>query len=386
MTEMIHRSISLDSPRIERSHWWNTIDRAAISAVLILFSIGLLLSMASTSGLTERLDLPSFYFVVRQLFFGFVALTVMILFSMLTPTYVRRLGVLGFFCATIALFSLPLIGTDFGKGSVRWIDFGVLTVQPSEFLKPGFAIMMAWLITAGRAPNGPPGALIALGFASILIFTLALQPDYGQAAILVTCFFVIMIVGGFNPLYLIGIGAFLALGAQFAYQNSEHVAGRINSFLSQEIDPHTQIGFAANAISNGGLFGAGVGEGTVKYSLPDAHTDFIMAVAAEEYGVILCWAIILLYAFLVVRSLIRLTCTTDMFTRLAGLGLVTLIGVQSMINLGVAARIFPTKGMTLPLISYGGSSLLAIGITLGFLLALTRTRSNAESYSRGLFE
>ena len=372
MTEMVHRSMSMSEPKRMRSGWFSTIDRGILVAILILFVIGLLLSMASTPTLAERLGRGQFYFVIRQLIYGGLALVVMFVLSTFSVTMVRRLGVLGFMGAFMLLLMLPAIGSDFGKGAVRWLSLGFITIQPSEFLKPGFAIIIAWFVAASKVAGGPPGRVLATGLTGFLVIWLALQPDFGQATLILMCFLAVMFVSGFNWIWIASILGVVAFGAQLSYNTSSHVAGRIDSFLAQELDPQSQIGIAANAISNGGLFGAGVGEGTVKNHLPDAHTDFIMAVAAEEYGLFLCLIIMALFAFIVVRSFLILMRTSDIFARLAGVGLVTLFGAQSMINLGVAARLFPTKGMTLPLISYGGSSMLAMGITLGFLLALTR--------------
>ncbi len=384
MTEMIYGSMSVPVVRESNSNWWYTIDRVMLSAVFLLFAIGLLLSMASSPALAEKNGLAEFYYTQRQFIFGSLALITMLILSRFSPTMVRRLGVLGFFCALIALLALPVIGTNFGKGATRWISLGFASVQPSEFLKPGFVIMIAWLVAAGKMKNGPPGRLMATLLTGFLVTVLALQPDFGQATLLLSAFFAIMFVAGFNYIWMFCVAVIVMLGAQFAYSNSEHVAGRIDSFLSADIDPYTQIGYAANAISNGGFLGAGVGEGTVKYKLPDAHTDFIMAVAAEEYGVLLCWLVTGVFGFIVFRSFMKLMRTGDHFTRFAGVGLTTLLGAQSMINLGVAARLFPTKGMTLPFISYGGSSLVAIGITFGFLLALTRERSTPTPIIQGI--
>ncbi len=375
MTEMIYGSMSVPVKRKEDiGYWWGTIDKPLLIAIFALFAVGLLLSMAASTPLAMKNNLPQFYYVTRQVLFGGMALVTMLILSRLKPQTIRRLGVIGFFIATFVLLLLPLIGTNYGMGAKRWLSLGFASVQPSEFLKPGFAVMIAWLIAAGKTHKGPPGRILATMLTGFLALVLALQPDFGQASLIILSFAAVMFVAGTNFMWIGIVGVVVAFMGQFAYHNSDHVARRINGFLSDEIDPYSQIGYAANAISNGGFFGVGVGEGTVKTHLPDAHTDFIIAVAAEEYGVLLCWIITALFAFIVVRAFFDLMRTKDHFTRLAGVGLVTLIGAQSMINLGVSARLLPTKGMTLPLISYGGSSLVAIGITFGFLLALTRRR------------
>jgi cell division protein FtsW len=212
----------------------------------------------------------------------------------------------------------------------------------------------------------------------MIVLMLALQPDFGQAALILFAWGVMYFVAGAPMLLLIVLAGLVVFGGTIAYSYSEHFARRIDGFLSPDLDPNTQLGYATNAIREGGFFGVGVGEGQVKWSLPDAHTDFIIAVAAEEYGLICVLVIIALYAVIVVRSLLRLMKERDVFIRLAGTGLVCIFGVQAMINMGVAVRLLPAKGMTLPFVSYGGSSLIAGGIAVGMLLAFTRSRPQGE--------
>jgi len=302
---------------------------------------------------------------------------VMLVFSMLSPVMLRRLGVLGFMVSLAAMCALPFIGTDFDKGAVRWISLGFASVQPSEFLKPGFAVLAAWLLAA-QEPGGPPGKTISFAVTLVVVALLALQPDFGQAALFLFGWGVIYFAAGAPMLLILILGGLVLVAGFGAYNSSEHFARRIDGFLHPEIDPLTQLGYATNAIREGGFFGVGVGEGQVKWSLPDAHTDFIIAVAAEEYGLIMVLVIIGLYTTIVVRSLLRLMKERDSFIRLAGTGLACIFAVQAMINLGVAVRLLPAKGMTLPFVSYGGSSLIAGGIMVGMLLALTRTRMQGE--------
>jgi cell division protein FtsW len=226
--------------------------------------------------------------------------------------------------------------------------------------------------------NGPPGRLFSFGIAIVIVAFLAMQPDFGQAALILFAWGVIYFVAGAPFMLLVGMAGLTVFGGTIAYNNSEHFARRIDGFLSADLDPRTQLGYATNAIREGGFFGVGVGEGQVKQSLPDAHTDFIIAVAAEEYGLLLVLAIIVLFAVIVIRSLFRLMKERDPFIRLAGSGLACVFGVQALINMGVAVRLLPAKGMTLPFVSYGGSSLIAGGIAVGMLLAFTRTRPQGE--------
>jgi cell division protein FtsW len=254
----------------------------------------------------------------------------------------------------------------------------VVSLQPSEFLKPSFAIFAAWLMAASYDIKGPPGQLLSFLTAIVLALMLALQPDFGQATLIIATWALVYFTAGAPVTLLGGVGLGVAGAGWFAYRNSAHVAGRIDGFLSAEIDPRTQIGYATNAIQEGGFLGVGVGNGSVKWTLPDAHTDFIIAVAAEEYGLILCVVIMALYTTIILRSLQRLASVRDPFIRLAGTGLAALLGMQALINMGVAVRLLPAKGMTLPLISYGGSSMIAVGLGLGMLLAMTRRRPQHE--------
>ena len=378
MTEMVHgaRPLRASDPILPR--WWRSIDRWSLGAVVGLFGIGLLLALAASVPLAQRNNLPRFFYVERQMIFGGLGLFVLIVTSMLNPRTIRRLGVLGFLAAFAALALLPFLGTDFGKGAVRWFSLGFASVQPSEFLKPCFVILAAWLMAAGPEIGGPPGKAMSFALVGAIVALLAIQPDFGQAALILFSWGVIYFVAGASMILLVGIGGLVLAGGFFAYGASEHFARRINGFLAPDVDPRTQLGYATNAIQQGGFFGTGVGEGQVKWQLPDAHTDFIIAVAAEEYGLVLVLAIIALYATIVIRSLLRLLRERDPFARLAGTGLACIFGVQAMINMGVAVRLLPAKGMTLPFVSYGGSSMIAAGLTLGALLALTRTRPQGE--------
>ena len=378
MTEMVYGTVPVrkDDPILPR--WWQTIDKWSLTAVLMLFSVGILLGLAASPPLAAKNGLAPFHYVQRQMLFGGIALVVMFITSMMAPSLVRRLGVLGFLAAFAALVMLPVFGTDFGKGAVRWYSLGFASVQPAEFLKPGFVVLAAWLMSASQEINGPPGRLYSLIIALTVVGFLVMQPDFGQGALVLFGWGVMYFVAGAPLILLIGMAGLVVFGGSFAYSNSEHFARRIDGFLSTDVDPTTQMGYATNAIQEGGFFGVGVGEGQVKWSLPDAHTDFIVAVAAEEYGLLLVLVIIALYMVITVRSLLRLMKERDPFIRLAGTGLACMFGVQAMINMGVAVRLLPAKGMTLPFVSYGGSSLIAGGIAIGMLLAFTRNRPQGE--------
>jgi cell division protein FtsW len=361
MTEMVYGSVPVRDGEPILPKWWRTVDKWSMSCILILFGIGLLLGLAASPPLAAKNGFEPFHYVQRQAFFGGLALTAMLITSMLSPIIVRRLAVVGFVAAFIALILLPFFGTDFGKGATRWYSLGFASVQPSEFLKPGFIVVAAWMMAASQDIGGPPGRLWSFILAVTIVLILAMQPDFGQAALILFGWGVMYFVAGAPMTLLLAIAGLVVVG-----------------FLSTDVDPTTQLGYASNAIREGGFFGVGVGEGEVKWSLPDAHTDFIIAVAAEEYGLILVLCIIAVYTSIIMRSLLRLMRERDPFIRLAGTGLACMFAVQAMINMGVAVRLLPAKGMTLPFVSYGGSSLIAGGIAVGMLLAFTRTRPQGE--------
>ncbi len=378
MTEMVYRASGPAPGEPLLPRWWRTVDKVSLAAALGLFLAGILLGLAASPPLAERNDLPRFYYVWRQAEFGALALMVMLITSFMTPAVLRRWAVVGFFGAFAALIFLPVFGTDFGKGAVRWYSLGFTSFQPSEFLKPCFVIFSAWLMSASFERNGPPGISISFGITVALALILALQPDYGQAALITGSWALMYFVAG-APMILIIVLGVLVLGAGvLAYNNSDHVQRRIDGFLNADVDPTTQIGHASSAIREGGVFGVGAGGGEIKRTLPDAHTDFIIAVAAEEYGLVLCFVIIGLFLVIVMRALAALLRERDPFVRLAGIGLAAAFGMQAVINLGVTVRLLPAKGMTLPFVSYGGSSLVAVAISLGMLLALTRRRPQDE--------
>jgi cell division protein FtsW len=378
MTEMVYGAVPARHGEPILPEWWRTVDRGSLAAITGLFLIGTLLGLAASPPLAVRNGLDPFHYVWRQAGFGAFAFLLMLVISMMAPQRLRRWGVVAFLLSVVALMLLPVFGTDFGKGAVRWYSLRVVSVQPAEFLKPSFAIFAAWLMAASYDIKGPPGKGMSFAVAVALTATLALQPDFGQAGLIIASWALMYFAAG-APVVLLGsVGAGVMGVGWFAYHNSEHVARRIDGFLSSDVDPLTQIGYATNAIQEGGLLGVGLGNGQVKWTLPDAHTDFIIAVAAEEFGLLLCIVILVLYATVVARSLMRLVRERDPFIRLAGTGLAVQLGMQAMINIGVAVRLLPAKGMTLPLISYGGSSLIAAGLGLGVLLAMTRKRPQYE--------
>jgi len=375
MTEMAHPIAPASRAGVSGvEEWWRGIDRWALGALLMLAVAGTVLGLAASPPLAEKNGLWTYHYVVRQAVFMVLAMGLVLAVSTASPRLVRRGGVGLFLVFLVATAALPWAGTDFGKGAVRWYSLGVASLQPSEFLKPGFVVFCAWLMAGAVEPGGPPGRLLSGLLAVAIAGMLVMQPDYGQATLVLAVWAAMLFVSGVPIVLVAGFGALVGLGAAVAYTRSSHFAGRIDAYLSESVAPNTQLGYAEAAIREGGLFGVGAGQGTVKWTLPDAHTDFIIAVAAEEFGLLVTLAILGLYLLIVLSALGRLVETRDAFVRLAGTGLAVLFGLQAFVNLAVAGRLLPAKGMTLPFVSYGGSSLIAAGLALGALLALTRRR------------
>ena len=385
MTDIIHGNppaVPVDNPFFR---WWQSIDQWTLVATLALIVTGLLLSMAASVPLADSNDMPTFYYVYRQAIYGVVAFSLILFLSTTSLRFVRRFGIVGFFLVVIALALIPIFGTDFGKGAVRWFSLKWLTIQPSEFLKPFFVVFISWVVAGNVNSNPRAGLLLSFFSLSICVFLLILQPDLGQTVVLIGCWVLIHFIVGVSWLFSAVFFTFLSTVALIFYQFSNHVAGRLKNFFSSVIEPTSQMGLVEQAIHSGGFLGVGPGHGKIKWSLPDAHTDFIIAVAIEEFGLIVFILILTLFIIILLRTLSRLIIERNPFLLLVGLGLLTIVQAQALINLGVAARLLPTKGMTLPFVSYGGSSMVAMGILMGLLLNVTRRRAseNIDSFMGG---
>jgi cell division protein FtsW len=355
--------------------WWWTVDRWSLGAVLLIMAIGVMLTMAASPPAAERIGADSFHFVRRQLVFLPLALAVMLAISLAPPRLVRRLALLVFAGGLVALVATLAIGTEI-KGARRWLSLpGFGTVQPSEFVKPSLAVISAWLFAQKKLNPRFPGYLLAtLLFAGVLGLLL-MQPDLGMSVVVAAVWAGQFFLAGL-PVWLAGMGAGLALaGMVGAYAAFPHVQARIDRFVNPEVGDNFQVNTALEAFMNGRLFGRGPGEGTVKAQLPDAHTDFIMAVAGEEFGLIACLIILTLFAFVTLRSMARIMNETSLFIMLAAAGLIIQFGLQAFINMASTVQLMPAKGMTLPFISYGGSSAIAMALAIGMMLALTRERA-----------
>ena len=354
--------------------WWLTVDKTSIFTILILMFLGLLMCMASSTELAVENGKGSFFYVGKQAIFCVVGFVTLIGLSMSSIKFIRRISIILFFFSLSLLIVIPIFGTDFGKGAYRWLSLGFISFQPSELIKPFYVIFASWLFVSSIEKAGLPGISISAVVSLILIGLLVLQPDFGQASLIIATWSIIYFASGAPVLLLIIVAALAAAFGFYIFKSYDYVADRITNFMNSEIDPLSQLGRARSAIQEGGYLGVGLGEGKVKVHLPDAHTDFIIAVAAEEYGLILCFLIIGLIGFLVIRAIFLLSKEESFFIRLSGTGIAGLIGMQALINLAVTVRLIPAKGMTLPFISYGGSSLISVSILCGILLCLTKRR------------
>ncbi len=359
------------------ARWWWSVDHASLGILAALMTIGVVLLFAAGPGAASRLGIDdSFHFPMRHLYFLAPAAAVIFVASALTPLQARRAGAILFAVSLVALLGALLFAPEI-NGSKRWFPLGPLSFQPSEVLKPGFVIVVAWMLAEGRRNPRFPGAAIAFALYVACAGLLALQPDYGQAALLTMVFMGMYFVSG-GGIALLSVAAAAAAGIFTAgYFLSPHLAARIDGFLNPAAGESYQIDKALEAIANGGVIGRAESAAPVKFSLPDAHADFIFAVAAEEYGMLFCAVIIALFATFVVRAFVKAGALKSVFAQTAVCGLSALIGLQCLINIGVNLRALPAKGMTLPFISYGGSSLIAAGLTVGLILALTRRQSLA---------
>ena len=356
------------------TRWWLTVDKTSIFLILILMFLGLLMCMASSTELAVENGKGSFFYVGKQAIFCVVGFVILIGLSMSSIKFIRRISIILFFFSLSLLIVIPIFGTDFGKGAYRWLSLGFISFQPSELIKPFYVIFASWLFVSSIEKAGLPGISISAVVSLILIGLLVLQPDFGQASLIIATWSIIYFASGAPVLLLIIVAALAAAFGFYIFKSYNYVADRITNFMNSEIDPLSQLGRARSAIQEGGYLGVGLGEGKVKVHLPDAHTDFIIAVAAEEYGLILCFLIIGLIGFLVIRAIFLLSKEESFFIRLSGTGIAGLIGMQALINLAVTVRLIPAKGMTLPFISYGGSSLISVSILCGILLCLTKRR------------
>jgi cell division protein FtsW len=358
------------------AEWWWTVDRLTLAAIGALMLAGVVLSLAASPPVAGRLGLDPFYFVNRHILFLLPTLIVLVGVSFLNGKQIRRLSLIVFAISMILVALTPTFGAEI-KGAKRWLIIMGVNVQPSEFVKPAFVILIAWLF--GESANRPdmPANTVSLALLLSVVALLVVQPDFGQTMLIVVVWSALFFMAGMRIIWVFGIAGAAAGGLLVAYYTVPHVAARIQKFLNPASGDTFNIDIATESFIRGGWFGTGPGEGTVKRMLPEAHTDFVFAVAGEEFGVALCLALAALFAFIVIRSLLRAMRNDDAFTRFAGAGLTMLFAAQSAINMAVNLRLIPAKGMTLPFISYGGSSMISLAYAIGMLLALTREQPRA---------
>ena len=365
------RFARIDQSQVAR--WWWTVDRWSLAALGMLIGFGVVMSLAASPPVAERIGYDGLHFVRRHLAMLPLALGLMFAVSLQPPRTIRRIAVIGFSISLVLLALTFVIGVEI-KGARRWINFPGLSLQPSEFVKPTFAVVAAWLFAEQKLRPRFPGNLICIALFLLVVAMLIKQPDIGMAAVVAAVWFAQFFMAGMR-LYWVAAGALAGLGGLVgAYLYLPHVRVRVDHFLDPSTGDSYQVNRSIEAFANGGLWGRGPGEGTVKDVLPDAHADFVFAVAGEEFGVVVCLAIVALFAFIVLRGFSRMSQEGSLFVLLAATGLLVQFGLQAAINMASSLHLIPTKGMTLPFLSYGGSSLLALGLGMGMMLALTRRR------------
>ncbi len=358
------------------SDWWFTVDRLMFFGLLLLMGAGLVLSFAASPPIAAKYHLEPFYFVRRHAAMLLPAVAIMFAASTLAPKQIRRASLVIFLVGIALMILIMFLGPEV-KGAKRWLQLGAFSLQPSEFVKPAFVVLTAWLFNESQKRKDVPGLELAILLYGVFALLLVLQPDFGQTMLVTLVWGALFFMAGINMVWIAVLGLAGIGGLFAAYFLLPHVASRIDRFLYPASGDTYQTDRSLDSFLHGGWFGRGPGEGTVKDVLPDSHTDFIFAVAAEEYGLIACLILLTLFAFIVLRGLSKASQEPDGFIRHAVAGLIMLFGLQTLINMAVNVGLLPAKGMTLPFISYGGSSLLAMALTMGFALGFTRKRPMA---------
>jgi len=355
--------------RTPLSEWWWTVDRLQLAAIIALMLAGIILSLAASPPVATRIGLDPFHFFNRHVFFLLPSFIVMIAVSFLSPRQIRRSALIVFALSIVLIVATLLVGPEV-KGARRWITLLGVNIQASEAAKPAFVVLAAWLFAESTGRPEMPATSMAMVLLLTLVSLLVAEPDFGQTMLILMVWGSLFFIAGMRMIWVVGLAV-------------PHVAARIKHFMNPASGDTFQVDTAMEAFYNGGWFGLGPGEGIAKRSLPDSHTDFVFAVGAEEFGIVLCLVLLALFAFIVIRALSRAYATEDMFARFAASGLAVLFGVQAAINMAVNLQLIPAKGMTLPFISYGGSSMVSLAYGVGMMLALTRLRPRTEMQSIG---
>lgn len=355
------------------SEWWWTVDRPTLVALGALMLGGIILCLAASPPVAVRIGLDPFHFVDRQVLFLIPAAAVLLVTSFLSPREVRQVSLVVFLVSFVLVAATPHFGAEI-KGARRWLVIFGVNVQPSEFLKPAFVVLIAWLFGEQAKRPEMPANLIALVLLIVVAALLVTQPDFGQTMLVALVWGALFYMAGMRFVWVVGLATAAGIGLLTAFYAVPHVAQRIHGFLDPSSSDSFNVDIATESFIRGGWFGRGPGEGTIKRILPEGHTDFVFAVAAEEFGIVLCLILVALFAFIVIRALGKAMRSEDPFARFAAAGLAMLFGLQSTINMAVNLHLMPAKGMTLPFISYGGSSLISLAYGMGMLAALTRER------------
>jgi cell division protein FtsW len=355
------------------SAWWWTVDRLMLAALGAVMLGGIILSLAASPPVAARIGLDPFYFVNRHILYLIPTIAVLIVTSFLSPHHLRRVALVVFIISAAMVVATLFVGVEI-KGARRWIVLAGINIQPSEFLKPSFVVLVSWLFAESSRKFDVPATTFCLLLLIGVVGILVLQPDFGQTMLVALVWGALFFMAGMRFIWVIGLAGTAVLGLATAYATIPHVAQRIKRFMDPASGDTFQVDTAVESFIRGGWFGQGPGEGTMKRILPDSHADFVFAVAAEEFGIVLCLVIVSLFAFIVIRALYKAMRNEDPFARFATAGLAILFGTQSAINMSVNLALIPAKGMTLPFISYGGSSMISLAYGMGMLLAFTRER------------
>ncbi|MEO6947509.1 MAG: putative lipid II flippase FtsW [Nitrobacter sp.] len=364
------------------SEWWWTVDRLLLAAMVLLMLTGVVLSLAASPSVATRIGLDPFHFFHRHVLFLIPSIVVMIGVSFMSPRQIRRSALIMFALSIVLIVATLWLGPEV-KGAKRWITILGVNIQASESAKPAFVVLAAWLFAESARKPEMPATSMALALLLGLVTLFVMEPDFGQTMLILMVWGALFFIAGMRIIWVFGLAGTAAAGLFAAYMLVPHVATRIQRFMDPASGDTFQVDTAMEAFGNGGWFGLGPGEGIAKRSLPDSHTDFVFAVGAEEFGIIMCLALLALFTFIVIRTLSRAYASEDLFSRFAASGLAIMFGVQAAINMAVNLHLIPAKGMTLPFISYGGSSMISLAYGVGMMLALTRQRPRTEMESIG---
>ncbi|ABA04312.1 Cell cycle protein [Nitrobacter winogradskyi Nb-255] len=366
--------------RTPLSEWWWTVDRLLLAAMVLLMLTGVVLSLAASPSVATRIGLDPFHFFHRHVMFLLPSIIVMVGVSFLSPRLIRRSALIVFAISIVLIVATLGLGPEV-KGAKRWITILGVNIQASESAKPAFVVLAAWLFSESARKPEMPATSMALALLLSLVALLVMEPDFGQTMLILTVWGALFFIAGMRIIWVFGLAGTAMAGLFAAYMTVPHVAARIRRFMDPASGDTFQVDTAMEAFANGGWFGLGPGEGVAKRSLPDSHTDFVFAVGAEEFGIIMCLGLLTLFTFIVMRTLSRAYASEDLFSRFAASGLAIMFGMQAAINMAVNLHLIPAKGMTLPFISYGGSSMVSLAYGAGLMLALTRERPRTEMES-----